>query len=51
MKALVLLASASSVVPVDLNTSVCSVDGPRALLATVHELVGDRQPASPSFAS
>jgi hypothetical protein len=50
-KALVLLTPSSGLVPADSPTSICSIDGPRSLLATIHELIGQHetslQPLSP----
>jgi CheY-like chemotaxis protein len=49
-KALVLLTPSSGLIPADSPTSVCSIDGPRSLLATIHELIGQHETSLQSLA-
>jgi CheY-like chemotaxis protein len=50
-KALILLASTSSALPADSSASVCSIDGPRCLLATVHQLIDQHETSSQALTS
>jgi hypothetical protein len=50
-KALLLFTPSSDTVPPESPTCICSIDGPRRLLASIHQLIGHTEPIPQLLAS